>query len=410
MKHKLTTRQVDAIQKVGRHSDGHGLYLKVAVSTKTNKATKSWILRWGAQGVNTMGLGAYPLVSLASAREKARNMHLLLDNGIDPREERDRLKAEKTLARASSITFKEASSQYISKHSPKWSNYKHEQQWRNTLETYAFPIIENIQCSKIQKEHVLQILEPIWLTKNETASRLRGRIESILDWSIAKGYRKDENPALLRGNLKHLLPPISKRMRVTHYAAMAYTELPKFIAQLRLDQSISAKALLVCILTATRTSEITKATWDEFNLEKKIWTIPKHRMKAKIEHRVSLSNQVCELLTQLQSKGNLWVFTSPSSRKGNPISNMAMLKYLQRKVGCEKLTVHGFRSTFRDWAGEVARFPQEVCEHALAHRLKDQTEAAYQRGDYFAHRVELMERWADYCFNSSSKYGLPDPQ
>jgi len=242
----------------------------------------------------------------------------------------------------------------------------------------------------------LQVLEPIWVDKNETATRLRGRIEKILGWAIAKGYRTSSNAAAYKDNLQPLLPQINKRNQVKHHNAMNYDEIPKFIQSIKDDPSVSARAMMFCILTATRTSETTEATWSEINLDKKIWIITKDRMKRGIEHRVPLSTQAHLRLSAMDAKVSDYVFYGQKISK--PISNMTMLKYLQRKEGCEKLTVHGFRSTFRDWAAEKAKFPREVCEQALAHSLKDQTEAAYQRGDYFEKRIELMQAWADYCF------------
>ena len=399
MKYKLTARQVTTIKKVGRHSDGNGLYLKVDKSQKTGEERKCWILRWGAQGVKSIGLGSYPTVSLAMARQKAEEVRLLISQGVDPREERERLKNEKALAKSNSVTFEEASKEYILKKAPSWRNPKSEQQWSNTLESYAHPFIGKMQCSKIQKQHVLEVLEPIWHEKHETATRIRGRIQTILDWAIAKGYRKDSNPAIFKGNLQHVLTPIPKKQRVKHHAAMAYTQVPIFFVNLQLDPSISAKALLICILTATRTSELIKARWEEFELDRKIWNIPSTRMKATIPHRVALSNQACAALEMLNPKKSGWIFKSEHKNASDHISSMTMLTYLQRKSGCEDLTVHGFRSTFRDWAGEVGRFPREICEHALAHQIEDEAEAAYQRGDHFDARIELMQSWADYCFS-----------
>jgi integrase len=390
------------------HSDGNGLYLKVQPSTKQSASNKSWIFRWGAQGKNTMGLGSLKDITLAEARELAIECSRLVARGINPKEEREKIRAEKQAEKDNSITFSDASKQYIAIHRASWKNKKHGQQWEKTLETYAFEVIGNKQCSAITKEDVLKVLTPIWTTKTETATRVRGRIESVLDWAKAKGYVKGENVAVLKGNLQALLPQIKKRQRVRHHRAMPYEKIPSFFATIKDDPSISARALIFCILTATRSKETIQSTWNEIELERNCWTIPKERMKRSIEHRVPLSTQVCELLNQMDQSKSEYLFFSENSKKNNleflkkkskPISDMTMLTYFQRKEGCKELTVHGFRSSFRDWAAEKGNFQREVCEQALAHALKDPTEAAYQRGDYFEKRVELMQAWANYCFS-----------
>jgi integrase len=390
------------------HSDGNGLYLKVQPSTKKGNTNKSWIFRWGAQGTNTMGLGSIRDVTLAEARELSNECNRLVTRGLNPKEERERIKAEKQAEKSNSITFSEASKQYIEIHKASWKDKKHEQQWKNTLETYAFETIGKKSCSAITKEDVLKVLTPIWTTKTETATRVRGRIESVLDWAKAKGYIKGENVAVLKGNLKALLPQIKKKQRVQHHRAMPYDDVPSFFSIIKEDPSVSSRALIFCILTATRTKETIKAVWEEFDLEKQCWTVPKERMKKGIEHRVPLATQVCELLSRIDKTKSKFVFYSDRvnenshvllTKVSKPISADTMRTYLQRKDNCEKLTVHGFRSSFRDWAAEKGNFPREVCEQALAHALKDQSEAAYQRGDYFEKRVELMQSWADYCFS-----------
>jgi integrase len=281
------------------HSDGNGLYLKVQPSTKQSASNKSWIFRWGAQGKNTMGLGSLKDITLAEARELAIECSRLVARGINPKEEREKIRAEKQAEKDNSITFSDASKQYIAIHRASWKNKKHGQQWEKTLETYAFEVIGNKQCSAITKEDVLKVLTPIWTTKTETATRVRGRIESVLDWAKAKGYVKGENVAVLKGNLQALLPQIKKRQRVRHHRAMPYEKIPSFFATIKDDPSISARALIFCILTATRSKETIQSTWNEIDLERNCWTIPKERMKRSIEHRVPLSTQVCELLNQM---------------------------------------------------------------------------------------------------------------
>jgi len=394
---KLNALKIKSLTNVGMHSDGNGLHLKIQLSKKTNTLNKSWIFRWGAQGKNSMGLGSLTDVSLADARAKTLECKKLVASGLNPRDERDKVKVEQKAAKAHSITFEKAAKEYIKTNRATWKNEKHAQQWENTLDTYAYPTIGKVPCAEVTKDQVLSILKSIWTEKNETATRLRGRIEKVLGWAMAKGYRSAPNAASYKDNLQPLLPTINKRKRVEHHEAMPYDDVPKFFASIKDDPSTSARSLVFCILTATRTSETIESVWSEFNLEKSLWTVPKVRMKKGIEHRVPLSSQLLSRLKAMNRTESDFLFYG-ATRKTKPISNMTMLKYLQRKEGCEKITVHGFRSTFRDWAAEKGNFPREVCEQALAHSLADQTEAAYQRGDYFEKRKELMQAWADYCF------------
>jgi integrase len=395
---KLNALKIKSLTSVGMHSDGNGLHLKIQLSKKTNSLNKSWIFRWGAQGKNTMGLGALTDVSLADARAKTLDCKKIVASGLNPRDERDKVKDEVKAAKAHSITFEKAAKEYIQTHRESWKNVKHVQQWENTLKTYAFPKIGKVPCAEVSKTHVLSILTPIWTEKHETATRVRGRIESVLDWAIAKGYRTAVNSAVLKGNLQPLLPTINKRKRVEHHNALPYDDVPKLFAAIKDDPTTSARALVFCILTATRTTETTDAEWTELDLDKNIWIIPKARMKRGIEHRVPLATQLTGILKQINKSDSQYVFHG-ALRKSKPISNMTMLTFLQRKDGYEKITVHGFRSSFRDWAAEKGNFAREVCEQALAHSLADQTEAAYQRADYFDKRVVLMQAWADYCFS-----------
>ncbi len=399
---KLNALRIKSLTKVGMHSDGNGLHLKIQLSKKTNTLNKSWIFRWGAQGKNSMGLGSLTDVSLADARAKTLECKKLVASGLNPRDERDKVKVEQKALKAHSITFEKAAKEFIKTNRASWKNEKHAQQWENTLDTYAYPKIGKVPCADVTKDQVLSILKPIWTDKHETATRLRGRIEKVLGWPIAKGYRTASNAAAYKDNLQPLLPTINKRKRIEHHAAMPYDDVPKFFASIKDDPSASARALVFCILTATRTTETTDAEWKEIDLKKNVWIVPKARMKRGIEHRVPLSSQLTATLNSMDQSVSDYVFYG-ATRKTKPISNMTMLKYLQRKEGCEKITVHGFRSTFRDWAAEKGNFPREVCEQALAHSLADQTEAAYQRGDYFEKRKELMQAWADYCFSYEAK-------
>jgi len=384
------------------HSDGDGLYLKVQPSADPKQPNKSWIFRWGAGGTKSMGLGSLRDFSLAEARELASKAHKQFAQGLDPRAEREK---ERSAARvAVGMTFEAAANEYIKSQRAGWKNEKHAQQWQNTLATYAFPKIGSMLCSDITVDHVLTVLKPIWDIKQETATRLRGRLERILDLAKAKGFRQGENPAAWKGNLAHLLSKIDKRRRVKHHEAMPYSDVPAFAKAVAADPTPSAKALLMCLLTATRTTETIEAQWSEIDLEKRIWIIPKERMKKRREHRVPLSEQVVQLVKSLPTRdGGVYLFPSPTvspTREERAMSNMAMLTYLKRREGCEQFTVHGFRSSFRDWAGETATHQREVIEHALAHMLRDQAEAAYQRGDYLEKRLVLMRDWADYCLNA----------
>jgi integrase len=393
---KLTALSIKSIKTVGLHSDGGGLYLKVQASPDPNQPNKSWIFRWGAGGKNTIGLGSLRDVTLAEARDTAVQHHRLVRQGGDPRVERSKIQAAAAAA-SDVMTFQRAAQIYIETKRHGWRNPKHADQWTNTITTYANPVIGPLACSDVTTEQVLEILKPIWTTKNETATRLRGRIESIMDWAVVSGHRTGDNPAIWKGKLAHLLPSISKRQRVKHHAAMPYAQIPALFQAIGITPVLSAKALLLCVLTATRTSETIEAKWEEFDFDKAIWTIPKERMKKGREHRVPLSDQAIEVLKSInRNEGSPWVFDSRG--KGKPLSNMAMSNYLKGTLGFKEYTVHGFRSSFRDWAGETTGHSREVIEQSLAHSLADQTEAAYQRGDYLEKRRALMADWAEYCF------------
>jgi integrase len=400
---KLTALSVKSIKTLGLHSDGDCLFLRVQKSKDPNQPAKSWILRWGAGQGGSMGLGSLKHVSLAQARELAAENLKLVHSGQDPKKAK---KQKKALAEAASnvVTFRQAAAIYIESKRGGWKNVKHAQQWENTIEQYADEVIGHLPCSEITTDHLLTILRPIWTTKNETATRLRGRIESILNWAKASGYRTGDNVANWKNNLTNFLPTISKRRRTKHHPAMPYPELPEFLKSIRAYPSRSAKALMIGILTGGRTQEILEAEWSEFNWDSKIWTIPKDRMKKDKEHRVPLSTQLIEILTSIpETENSPWVFTGRSRKTGEfkAFSNMAMLNFLQKTAGLKQYTVHGFRSSFRDWAAETTDHKREVIEQALAHQLADQAEAAYQRGDYMEKRKKLMQDWADYCYNTN---------
>lgn len=402
---KLTAVAVKQLKKTGLHSDGDGLYLKVQASSDPEQPNKSWIFRWGAGGKNTIGLGALKDVSLADARDQAGEYRRQLRKGLDPRVERNK---NRTPAK-DKLTFQRAAEIFIASKADGWKNKKHTEQWMNTLKTYAYPVIGAVPCAEVTTDMIVEVLRPIWSTKNETATRVRGRIENIMDWASVMGHRTLENPARWKGKLQVLLPTISKRRRVQHHPAMPYQDVPALFETIGENPILSARALVFCILTATRTTETIEAKWSEFDLDNETWVIPKDRMKKDKEHRVPLSPQAVAVLKSItRIEGSPWVFNGRSRRKDQvkvpqSLSNAAMLGFLQGTLGFENLTVHGFRSSFRDWAGETSDHKREVIEQALAHSLADQAEAAYQRGDYLQKRKILMNDWANYCYGTKKQ-------
>jgi integrase len=377
--------------KPGMHADGGGLYLQV-----TKSGARTWIFRFMLdRRAREMGLGPLHTVTLSEAREKARECRKLRLEGIDPIEARSAKKAEARLAAATAMTFREGAEAYIAAHKAGWKNPKHAAQWPATLATYVYPVFGDLPVQAIDTGLVMKALEPIWTAKPETATRVRGRIESVIDWATARGYRQGENPARWRGHLENLFPKKSKVRRVEHHPALPYDEIGAFTASLRGQGGIGARALEFLILAAARTGEVIGARWDEFDLAQKVWTVPAERMKAGKEHRVPLSAAALAIVEAMrETRESEFVF--PGGKRGKPLSNMAMLKLLKR-MGRDDLTAHGFRSSFRDWAAESTGFPSEVVEMALAHMVGDKVEAAYRRGDLFAKRRQLMEAWARYC-------------
>lgn len=379
--------------KPGRHADGGGLHLLVKET-----GARSWVYRFMLKGKSRdIGLGAAGQggISLSDARTARDALRLKVKAGIDPLEERQR-EATEALAAAQAaaiagITFKAVAEAYISANEASWRNDKHRQQWRNTLASYVYPVMGELPVAEIGTAHVLKILEPIWQDKPETASRIRGRIETVLDAAKARGYREGENPARWRGHIAQILPPRSRLTR-GHHKAMPYEAIPAFMAKLREREAMAALALEFVILTATRTSEVLGATWAEVDLDKAIWTVPASRMKAGKEHRIPLSPRAVEILEAVKPLGKASLFPAD---KGGKLSTMAMSMLLRRmKLEC---TVHGFRSGFRDWAAECTGYAHEVCEMALAHVIGNKSEAAYRRGDLFDKRRRLMADWATYC-------------
>jgi integrase len=340
-----------------------------------------------------MGLGSITALGLSEARVRAKECRHQRTMGIDPLEAKRAATERKKVEDARAITFTEAATKYIAAHEASWRNEKHRAQWKSSLQTYAFPIIGPLSVASIDTSLVLKIIEPMWKIKPETATRVRGRIECVLNWATARGFRHGENPARWKGHLDRLLPARGKIRSVKHHAAMPYEQLPTFMATLRDSECSGARALELTILTALRTNEAIGARWAEFDLNRKTWTVPAERMKAKREHRVPLSDRAIAILTTLPRHDE---FVFPGGRNGKSLSNAAMSQTLER-LGRGDVTVHGFRSTFRDWAAERTNFPNHVVEMALAHTIGNKVEAAYRRGDLFDKRVRLMDAWAEYA-------------
>ena len=374
----------------GLHGDGLNLWLQV-----TPQGNRSWLLRYYRDGkARGMGLGPLHSVTLAEAREKALAARKLLLADMDPIEERDRARKEARLNAANAISFRAAAERYIAAHRTSWRNGKHAEQWTATLASYAFPVIGHLPVAAVEIGHVMKILEPVWSTKTETASRVRGRMEAVLDWATARGYRNGDNPARWKGHLDKLLPARSKVRTVEHFPAMAYADVPAFMRELAAHDGVSALALRFTILTAARTGEVIGARWAEIDSREALWIVPAARMKAGREHRAPLSGSTVALVNQVpRVHGSPFVFAG--SRIGRPLSNMAMLELLRGlRPG---LSVHGFRSSFRDWAAAETNHSREVCEGALAHAISDKVEAAYRRGDLLEKRRMLMKDWAEFC-------------
>jgi len=385
---KLTALKANKVMAPGYYGDGGGLFLQVS-----RYGTKSWVFRFKANGrLREMGLGSLDTYGLSEARERARACRKLRDEGKDPIEHRRAARAAAALEAAKAMTFRQCAEAYIAAHRDDWKNPKHARQWPSTLATYVYPVFGNLPVQTIDLDLVVRVLEPIWKTKNETASRVRGRIEAVLNWATVRKFRQGENPARWRGHLEELL---SKKNRVEHHAALPYAEIGAFMTELRLKEGIAAKALEFAILTAARTGEAIGTRWDEFDFAERLWVVSGQRMKAGKEHRVPLSDVALTILEDLKRvRHSSYVF--PGGRVGRPISDMAMTMLL-RRMGRDELTIHGFRSSFRDWAAERTGFPAEVAEMALAHTVSDKVEAAYRRGDLFEKRRQLMDAWARYC-------------
>jgi len=389
---RLTALQTQKLRTPGCHADGAGLYLCVKPT-----GGKSWIFRYRFKGKeHEMGLGSLTTFSLAEARERALLQRKLLANGDNPLIVKSATSLQRTLAESSVLTFDEAADRYINSHRKGWKNAKHADQWRNTLATYVSPVFGKLSCNEITTTLVMRVLEPIWSDKTETATRIRGRIEKVLDWSKTQGYRTGENPAAWNGHLKNLLSAPKKTTKIEHHPALPWSEMGVFMQELRKIPGSAALALQLIILTNSRTTEVISALWSEFDLGQKIWIIPAVRMKSNREHFIPLSAEVLDVLTKAQKESADSKFVFHGRNKFKSLSNMACLQLLKR-MGRKDLTVHGFRSSFRDWAGESTSHPREVIEHAMAHQLKDKAEAAYARGTLLERRRLLMEDWAAFC-------------
>jgi integrase len=413
---KLTPLAVSKTTRAGYYGDGAGLWLQVSAS-----GSKSWIFRFTLnKKQREMGLGAVHTVTLPEARARAKECRLILLEGKDPLEARRVAKMADALERAKMMTFDQCAKAYIAAHRGSWKNAKHISQWENTLATYASPVIGSLPVAHVDTALVVKVLSQqgkdkrtLWESKTETATRLRGRIESILDWATVSKFRQGDNPARWKGHLDNLLATLSKSDRTKHHPALPWQQVGAFMAALRQQEGIAAKAVEFAVLTACRSGEVRGATWAEIDLDAALWTIPAERMKAKREHRVPLSTAAVALLkTRQEQKLGEMVF--PGTKQDQALSDMSLTAVIRRmndwaiksggKVWIDPaskktVTVHGFRSSFRDWCSEsVANsFPREVCEHALAHSLPDKVEAAYRHGDLIEKRTLLMQAWADYC-------------
>jgi integrase len=392
---RLKAIEIPRLTQPGMYPDGSGLYLQVKSET-----ARSWVYRYTIAGkARWRGLGSVHDLSLAGARQARDRERQSVRSGVDPvamtKEATAKARAAQEAAAVKVKTFAEWVDSYIAEQQGEWKNAKHRQQWRNTLSQYAIPIIGKLAPEAVTAVHIVDVLRPIWIEKHETARRVRGRIEVVLDYAAGADDLSYNNPAKLTGRLRGKLPKLSKSRRPLHHAALAHLEIGRFMSGLRAREGTAARALEFAILTAARTTEVLLATWSEVDLTAKLWTLQAKRTKAHRQHRVPLSDAAVAVIKQMQAvRESDFIF--PGSKDGRPLSNMALLAVLAR-MGRGDLTVHGFRSTFRDWAGEVAKEPREVAEAALAHTIKDKSEAAYARSDLLERRRPLMAGWAQYC-------------
>ena len=411
---RLSALQVVKLTKPGLYGDGGGLTLQI-----TKAGVKSWLYRYMRDGkAHGMGLGPLHTVTLAEARVKALEARKLLHDGKNPLEVKKQQRTADALERARMMTFDQCAKAYINAHKSSWKNAKHADQWANTLEAYAGPIFGKYPVAEVDTALVVKCLSPIWEGKNETASRLRGRIEAVLGWATTSGYRTGENPARWKGHLENLLASINKTARVKNHPSLPWSQIGKFMAALKAREGTAARAVEFAILTACRSGEVRGARWSEFDLESNVWTIPAARMKAGREHQVPLTKEVLAILANMRKQPIIVsqpaqtdpvVFAGTKSQELSDMSLTAVLRRMNSETekptwidaNGDGITVHGFRSTFRMWAAENTNFPREVAEHALAHQLPDAVERAYQRGTQFAKRRDLMLEWG--CFSTGAK-------
>jgi integrase len=385
---RLSAVKVQKAKQPGMYADGGGLYLRVA-----DGGSKQWIYRYVTAGrPRDMGIGPVHVLTLTEARERAREAAKLRLDGIDPIAHKHERRAAAAVAAASAMTFRQCAEGFIRDNEASWSNAKHRLEWERSLAKYAFPVLGNLPVAAIDTPLVLKVVKPIWQHVPKTASKVRGRIDNILGWATVHHYRSGDNPARWHGHLEHALPAVEKG---EHHAAMPYADVPAFMAKLRQQTSVPAKCLELVILTAARLGEALGATWNEVDFDNRAWIVPASRMKAHEEHRVPLSAAAIAVLRELHAiRHSDYVF--PGAHTGKAIGKNGPLKLLNEITG-NGATVHGFRSSFRDWAAERTNFPREVAEMALAHAIPDAVEAAYRRGDLFEKRRRLMDAWADYC-------------
>jgi integrase len=400
---RLTTMGIQKLTTNGLHHDGDGLYLQI-----TKNKNKSWIFRYAYNGnSHYLGLGPSKYVSLAEARQKRNEYKKQLINRINPIEEKNRLSEQIKRISQDSISFQKCAEAYIQARKLEWTNEKHIENWNNSLKNYAYPIIGNVPVKDIDLKLVLKVLEPVWYRATETGNRVRGRIETILNWAAVREYRSGENPARWKGHLDQILPKKSIIQKVKHMEALDYQSVPDLIILLDKINDTSALALQFLILNAARTNEVIYARWSEIDFIEKTWTIPSERMKSKREHKVPLTETSIKIL-KLSQNDNFSPFIFRQKSKNCPLTNFSMLHLLQRLRPGK--TVHGFRSSFRDWAGDETNHPREVAEAALAHVLKNKVEAAYRRSDSFTKRRVLMTDWEKHCYKNHRilfKIGAP---
>ena len=396
---RLSVRKVETA-KTGRHADGGGLYLNVGKGSNSRSWVfvwkgKRWITNDNASGRREMGLGSFPTISLAKAREAARECKELVAEGIDPKLQREREREAERLAAEQAKTFEIVAYELIEKKKSGWRNEKHGKQWLMTVHNYC-AAIKDKQIAEINEDDVLEVLKPLWASRHETARRVLGRITNILDYAIANKLRPGPNPATWKGNIEHLIGEVPADAKIVkHHAALDYDDMPAFFTRLQTWDALAARALTLLILTATRTSEVLNAEWHEFDLDNGIWIVPAHRMKMNKAHAIPLSDFANSMLNEM-NKVRTGSFVFEGNKRGKPLSNMSMLMLLRRNK-VEGVTAHGFRSTFRDWCQDKTSFESRIAENALAHSNPDKVEAAYLRSSAFGKRKQLMEAWSDFC-------------